>query len=101
MTIGIAQKQLDYPLNGRKRRKWGAEQMLLPAGYMLVMENYIIKQELTFNADDVVANLLGNLLVRYQFDEVVNGIDRWMNTFEPLDLLSNSQRIVEKLEIVP
>lgn len=55
---------------------------------------------LTFDADHMVTYLLGNLLVGYQFDEIINGVNWWMNTFETLDFLSYRQRIVEKLEII-
>lgn len=52
------------------------------------------KTPLTFNAHDVVANLLRHLLVGYQLDEVVDGVDRRMDTLEALDLLPDGQRIV-------
>lgn len=55
---------------------------------------------LTFNANHMIAHLLRNLLVRYQVDEIIDGIYGWVHAFESLDLLPYGQRTVEELIIV-
>lgn len=55
---------------------------------------------LTFNANHMIAHLLGNLLVRYQVDEIIDGINGWVHAFESLNLLPYGQRTVEELIIV-
>ena len=47
---------------------------------------------LTFNADDVLSDLLGQQWVRHQFDEVVDGVDGGVDGLEPLDLMSDGHR---------
>lgn len=50
--------------------------------------------QLTFDAHDVIADLLGDDRVGYEIDEIVNGVDGRVYALEPLDLLANGQRIV-------
>ena len=47
---------------------------------------------LTFNADDVFTNLLGQKLIRNEFDQIVNGVYRRMHWFEALNFVSNWHR---------
>lgn len=51
---------------------------------------------LTFNTDDMVAYLLLNLVIGDQLDQVVDCVDRRVDALEPLDLLSDRQRVVYK-----
>ncbi len=47
---------------------------------------------LTFNADDVLPNLLSQQWIWNQLDQVVNGVDRGMNRLESLDFMPNRHR---------
>lgn len=49
---------------------------------------------ITFNVHDVLANLRRHLDVRDKFDQVVDGVDRWMYRLEALYFLTNRKRIV-------
>lgn len=60
------------------------------------MINIFNQNEFTFDANDVVPNLLGYYTIGYHLDEIVNGINRRMDTFEPLNFLSYRQRVVEE-----
>lgn len=55
---------------------------------------------ITFNANNMISNLLCDLLVGNQFYEIINCINWWMNTFESLNFLSYGQWIVKKLEVI-
>lgn len=59
------------------------------------------ERKLTLDADDVVTYLLRDLLIGYELDEIVNGINRRVDALEALDLLPNRQRIVEELRAAP
>lgn len=50
----------------------------------------------TFDADDVFAHTLGNhgaIGSADQFQKVVDGVDRWVNTLKAVNFMTNGQRI--------
>ena len=56
----------------------------------------------TFDADDVIPDLLGYNTVRDQVDQVVDSVYRGMDALEPLDLLPDRQGVVEEgLQVRP
>lgn len=50
--------------------------------------------KLTFDADDVFSDLLCQQRVGNELDEVVDGVDGGVHGLEPLNLLSDGQRVV-------
>ena len=54
---------------------------------------YKLQHSLTFNADDMLANLLGQMGIRHELYEVVDGIDGGVDGLEPLDLLADGQGV--------
>jgi hypothetical protein len=46
----------------------------------------------TFNADDVLPDLLGQQRIRHELDQVVDGVDRRVDGLEPLDLVADGHR---------
>lgn len=57
--------------------------------------SHLRPQTLTFNADNMVPDLLGNQAVGHMLDQVVNRVDGRMDALEALDLLANRTRIVQ------
>lgn len=49
---------------------------------------------LTFDAHDVVSDLLGDDRIGYEFDEIVYGVYGRVHALETLDLLADGQRVV-------
>lgn len=54
---------------------------------------------LTFDANDVIPDLLGDDRVRYELDEIVYGVYGRVHALEPLDLLADGQRVVGKRRV--
>jgi len=44
----------------------------------------------------MVPDLLGNNWIWYEFDEIINGVDGRVNALEPLNFLTDGQRVVGK-----
>lgn len=42
----------------------------------------------------MVPDLLGDNWIWYELDEIINGVDGWVNAFKPLNFLADGQRIV-------
>ena len=66
-----------------------------PKGLPCQFRSHLRPETLTFNADNMVPDLLGNQAVGHMLDQVVNSVDGRMNALETLNLLANRARIVQ------
>lgn len=77
----------------RRQRADNAEPQV---GHAARQRPFLAVDERVFNADDVIPDLLCNQLIGHKLNQIINCVDRRMNTLETLNFLPNGQRVVDE-----